>query len=61
MKSIILIAGIVLVAMGLLFVGQGSGFVEWPSSSFMIRQTEWIYYGLAIVVIGALLILFTWR
>jgi len=61
MKSLILVAGIILIALGLLFVGQGSGFIEWPSSSFMIRQTEWIYYGLAIVAVGALVIAFTWR
>ena len=46
---------------GLLFVGQGSGFIEWPSSSFMIRQTEWIYYGGAIAAVGILIIVFARR
>ena len=56
MTAFILFAGIVLAAAGLLFVGQGSGFIEWPASSFMIGQTEWVYYGGAIAVLGVLLI-----
>jgi hypothetical protein len=61
MKSLMLLIGIVVLAAGLLFVGQGSGLVPWPASSFMIRQTEWIYYGAAIAVIGFLLIVFARR
>ena len=58
MTAFILFAGIVLAAAGLLFVGQGSGFIEWPASSFMIRRTEWIYIGLAIAGVGGLLIFY---
>jgi hypothetical protein len=58
MTAFILFAGIVLAAAGLLFVGQGSGFIEWPASSFMIRRTEWIYIGLAIAAVGGLLIFY---
>jgi hypothetical protein len=47
--------------MGLLFVGQGSGFIPWPASSFMISQTRWVYYGGAIAVVGLLLILLAHR
>ena len=61
MKSLMLLIGIVVLAAGLLFVGQGSGLVPWPASSFMIRQSEWIYYGGAIAVIGILLIVFARR
>ena len=61
MKSLMLLIGIVVLAAGLLFVGQGSGLVPWRASSFMIRQSEWIYYGGAIAVIGILLIVFARR
>ena len=61
MKPVMLLIGIVLVALGLLFVGQGSGFIEWPSSSFMIRQTRWIYYGSAIAAVGISIIVFSRR
>lgn len=56
MKSAALVAGIVLVAAGLLFMAQGSGSMSWPASSFMIGETEWVYYGGAIAVLGVLLI-----
>ncbi len=55
MKTIVMLGGILLLALGVLFMGQGSGWIAWPSSSFMIRQTEWIYYGAAIAVAGIVL------
>jgi hypothetical protein len=56
-----LILGLVLLAAGLLFAGQGSGLIPWPASSFMVRQTEWIYYGGAIALAGIALIAFAQR
>jgi hypothetical protein len=61
MKTLVTLIGIVVLAMGLLFVGQGSGFIPWPASSFMISQTRWVYYGGAIAVVGLLLILLAHR
>ena len=61
MKTLVTLSGIVVLAMGLLFVGQGSGFIPWPASSFMISQTRWVYYGGAIAVVGLLLILLAHR
>ena len=52
MKTVMLIVGVVALAMGLLWIGQGSGYVQWPASSFMINQAKWIYYGMATAVIG---------
>jgi uncharacterized membrane protein len=52
MKTLMLIVGIVALAMGLLWIGQGSGYVQWPASSFMISQIEWAHYGMATAVIG---------
>ncbi len=61
MKTLVTLSGILVLAMGLLFVGQGSGFIPWPASSFMISQTRWVYYGGAIAVVGLLLILLAHR
>jgi hypothetical protein len=56
MKILLLLVGVVALAFGLLFVGQGTGYIHWPASSFMIAQTKWIYYGGAIAFVGLVLI-----
>jgi hypothetical protein len=56
MKTALTLIGIIAVAMGLLWMGQGSGYIPWPASSFMISQTKWIYYGGALAVVGIVLI-----
>jgi hypothetical protein len=61
MKALMMLIGIIALAMGLLFVGQGSGYIPWPASSFMISQTKWIYYGGAIAVIGLVLVVIARR
>ena len=56
MKPLLMLIGIAALAAGLLFMGQGSGYIPWPATSFMIGQTAWIYYGAAIALVGAALI-----
>ena len=58
MRILFLIVGILALLMGLLWIGQGTGTVNWPQSSFMIKQIEWAYYGAALAVVGLILI---WR
>ena len=53
--------GVLLLAAGLLFVGQGWGYIRWPASSFMIDETRWIYYGGGIAVVGLVLIIVSRR
>ena len=57
MKVLILLIGVLALAAGLLFVGQGLGYVRWPAESFMIGQTNWVYYGGAIAIVGLALIM----
>lgn len=40
MKIALLLIGILALLTGLLWTGQGLGFVRWPASSFMIAQTR---------------------
>jgi hypothetical protein len=57
MKTLLTIVGIIVLAMGLVWMGQGSGYFPWPASSFMISQTKWIYYGAVTAVVGILLVI----
>jgi hypothetical protein len=61
MKTLLLLIGIVLLAAGLLFMGQGSGYIPWPASSFMISEIRWVYYGGAIAAAGIILIIIARR
>ena len=61
MQTALTIIGILLLLMGLVFMGQGSGYFPYPASSFMISQSRWIYYGGAIVIVGLILIVVAHR
>ncbi|MGH6670428.1 MAG: hypothetical protein ACRECV_00450 [Xanthobacteraceae bacterium] len=61
MKTLLTLIGIVAAASGLLFVGQGTGYIPWPSTSFMIGQIRWVYYGAVIAVLGVLLLILARR
>ena len=56
MKSVLLIIGVAAVLMGLLWIGQGTGLVHWPASSFMIDQRPWVTRGVILAVVGLMLI-----
>jgi hypothetical protein len=58
MRSLLLVFGVIALLIGLLWIGQGTGVVAWPQSSFMVRQMQWAYYGAALAVVGLILI---WR
>ena len=52
MKTTLTVIGFLLLAMGLLWMGQGAGIIRWPAESFMISQSQWIYYGGATALVG---------
>jgi len=56
MQALLTLVGMILLIMGLVFVGQGSGYFPYPASSFMIGQHRWLYYGAGIAVLGLILI-----
>jgi uncharacterized membrane protein len=56
MRNWLLIAGFLALAIGLLWIGQGTGAIKWPESSFMISQIQWAGYGAALAAVGLILI-----
>ncbi len=52
MKRIIFFAGCLAALVGLIWIGQGTGYFPYPAESFMISQMPWAYRGAALMVVG---------
>ena len=61
MRTPLLVIGILAILVGVIWMGQGSGYFPYPASSFMIDQTPWIYRGGALAVGGLILALLSRR
>lgn len=61
MRILLLILGIVAVLMGALWIGQGTGYIMWPRSSFMLQQTQWAYYGAGLLIIGLVMMIYSYQ
>ena len=57
LRPVLIVLGVLMALMGLLWIGQGLGYVRWPQSSFMIDQRPWVNRGTILAVIGLVLIL----
>jgi hypothetical protein len=53
-RIILAIMGVLMVLMGLLWIGQGTGLVMWPASSFMLKDMKWAFNGIMLVNFGLL-------
>ena len=60
-RSVLMVIGVLATLMGLLWIGQGLGYIHWPASSFMLDQRPWADRGAALAVLGLLLILVSRR
>lgn len=58
MKTGLMIAGVAALLMGLLWIGQGLGYIHWPASSFMLDQRPWALRGAILAVIGVGLLVY---
>lgn len=56
MRTALLIVGLLALAVGLLWIGQGTGVIKWPAESFMIKQIRWAGYGAVLAVLGLIFI-----
>jgi hypothetical protein len=52
MRIAVAIIGALALAMGLLWIGQGMGWILWPKSSFMLNQPKWSWYGTVLAIAG---------
>ena len=56
MRKALLIVGFLALAVGLLWIGQGTGALPWPAASFMIGSLQWAEYGALLSAVGLILI-----
>ena len=61
MKTALLVVGILAVLIGLVWVGQGTGYFPYPASSFMINQMPWVYWGAGLAALGLIALLVSRR
>ena len=52
MRNALLSGGVVAILVGLIWIGQGTGYFPYASSSFMINDITWAYYGVALAALG---------
>lgn len=57
----LLVVGVLAVVIGLIWVGQGTGYFPYPASSFMINQMPWVYRGAVLAVLGLVAVVISRR
>ena len=60
MRMLFTALGILMLLCGLLFAGQGMGWIRWPADSFMIGVSDWAWRG-GLLALGGLLLLWAGR
>jgi hypothetical protein len=55
-RLFIMVVGLLCLLMGLLWIGQGLGFIRWPAESFMIDVSDWAMRGAILAILGAVMI-----
>jgi len=60
-KATLLVLGLLMIAMGVLWIGQGLNIIRWPESSFMLGVPQWSWRGALLAGLGAALIWFARR
>jgi uncharacterized membrane protein len=61
LKTAGFVLGILATIIGIIWIGQGTGYFPYPASSFMINQSPWIYRGAGLAVIGIIVIFLSRR
>ncbi len=61
LKTALLVLGILAILLGLIWVGQGTGYFPYPRSSFMISQMPWAYRGAVLAAVGIVVVVLSRR
>ncbi|GAC1045895.1 hypothetical protein [Rhizobium sp. No.120] len=61
MVKLAYVLGGLLLLIGLVWMGQGSGYFPYPAESFMIDRTPWIYRGALVAIVGVVVIVLARR
>jgi hypothetical protein len=56
LRIALLVVGILVLLIGLVWIGQGTGYFPYPRSSFMISQMPWTYRGAVVAIVGLVVI-----
>jgi hypothetical protein len=52
LKTAVLVVGLLAVLIGVIWIGQGTGYFPHPAESFMINQMSWAYRGAILAALG---------
>jgi hypothetical protein len=56
--KVLIVFGIIAIVIGCLWIGQGTGYIMWPRSSFMLQQKQWAYYGAVLAIVGVAILIY---
>jgi hypothetical protein len=61
MRWVLFGVGCLALLIGLVWIGQGTGYFPYPSESFMIDQRPWAWRGAGVALVGLAFIVMTRR
>lgn len=56
LRIIAFVFAVLAVAMGVLWVGQGTGVLMWPADSFMLADRAWAVRGAILAAVGLIIL-----
>jgi len=54
MKIVFTLVSVLVLLIGLIWMGQGAGYIQWPAESFMINQSPWVWRGGLVALFGVI-------
>lgn len=55
-RILAIVLGTLAIAMGLLWLGQGTRVIMWPADSFMLNDRTWAIRGAILAVVGGIVV-----